>query len=143
MLADLVRALAAPALQATVVDLEFAHTILVVGCEPLDDAPIFDLRIRKGIRRHGVKLAIATSRPSALDPNATLSVRIPPGGEAEFLAALDVALAGDDGGRAGSGRVRLRAESGRVAELLRDGGEDVVILWGERRSRVRPRSERC
>ena len=125
---DLVRALAAPALQATVVDLEFAHTILMVGCEPLDDAPIFDLRIRKGIRRNGVKLAIATSRPSALDPNAALSVRIPPGGEAEFLAALDVALAGPDG-RAGSGS---DSEVGRVAELLRDGGEDVVILWGER-----------
>ena len=65
----------------------------MLGCEPLDDAPIFDLRIRKGVRRHGVKLAIATSRPSALDPNARLSVRFPPGGEAEFLAALDVALA--------------------------------------------------
>jgi NADH-quinone oxidoreductase subunit G len=125
---DLMRALAAPALQATVVDLEFAHTILIVGCEPLDDAPIFDLRIRKGVRRNGVKLAIATSRPSALDPNAALSVRIPPGGEAEFLAALDVALAGSDG-RAGSGS---DSEVGRLAELLRDGGEDVVILWGER-----------
>jgi NADH-quinone oxidoreductase subunit G len=125
---DLMRALAAPALQATVVDLEFAHTILIVGCEPLDDAPIFDLRIRKGVRRNGVKLAIATSRPSALDPNAALSVRIPPGGEAEFLAALDVALAGSDG-RTGSGS---DSEVGRLAELLRDGGEDVVILWGER-----------
>ena len=34
------RALAAPALQATVADLEFAHTVLVLGCEPLDDARI-------------------------------------------------------------------------------------------------------
>ena len=121
---DLLRALAAPSLQATVVDLEFAHTILMVGCEPLDDAPIFDLRIRKGVRRHGVKLAIATSRPSALDPNARLSVRFPPGSEAEFLAALDVELAA-----AGSGS---DSDAGRVAQLLRDGGEDIVILWGER-----------
>jgi NADH-quinone oxidoreductase subunit G len=121
---DLLRALAAPSLQATVVDLEFAHTILMVGCEPLDDAPIFDLRIRKGVRRHGVKLAIATSRPSALDPNARLSVRFPPGSEAEFLAALDVELAG-----AGSAS---DSDAGRVAQLLRDGGEDIVILWGER-----------
>ena len=30
----LARALAAPALQATVPDLEFAHTVLLVGCEP-------------------------------------------------------------------------------------------------------------
>jgi NADH-quinone oxidoreductase subunit G len=114
-------------LQATVVDLEFAHTILMVGCEPLDDAPIFDLRIRKGVRRHGVKLAIATSRPSALDPNARLSVRFPPGGEAKFLAALDMALARDgDSGKDSD------SDAARVAELLRDGGEDIVILWGER-----------
>jgi NADH-quinone oxidoreductase subunit G len=123
---DLMRALAAPSLQATVVDLEFAHTILMIGCEPLDDAPIFDLRIRKGVRRNGVKLAIATSRPSALDPNARLLVRIPPGGEASFLEALDAALAGTGSESAES------SDAGRLAELLRDGGEDVVILWGER-----------
>ncbi len=122
--ADLMRALAAPSLQATVVDLEFAHTILMVGCEPLDDAPIFDLRIRKGVRRHGVKLAIATSRPSALDPNARLSVRFPPGGEADFLAALDLALS--------DANLNLDSEASQVANLLRDGGEDIVILWGER-----------
>src|SRR5215472_16402848 len=33
---DLARALAAPALQATVQELEFAHTVLVLGTEPLD-----------------------------------------------------------------------------------------------------------
>jgi NADH-quinone oxidoreductase subunit G len=129
--ADLVRALAAPALQATVVDLEFAHTVLVIGCEPLDDAPIFDLRIRKGVRRHGVNLAIATARPSALDPNAQLSVRFPPGGEAAFLEALDLALAGSGSG-SGSCGSGSDADAGRLAKLLRDGGEDVVILWGER-----------
>src|SRR2546421_250231 len=47
----LARALAAPRLQAKVPDLEFAHTVLVLGCEPLDDAPILDLWIRKGVRR--------------------------------------------------------------------------------------------
>ncbi len=105
--------------------------MLVLGCEPLDDAPIFDLRIRKGVRRHGVRLAIATSRPSALDPNARLSVRFAPGEEAEFLAALDVALAS---GEAGSGYgSAAESDAARLAELLRDGGEDIVILWGERR----------
>ena len=127
----LTRALAAPALQATVVDLEFAHTVLVLGCEPLDDAPIFDLRIRKGVRRHGVRLAIATDRPSALDPNARLSVRVAPGGEAEFLAALDVAL---ESAASGSGYgSAAESDAARLAEFLLDGGEDIVILWGERR----------
>jgi NADH-quinone oxidoreductase subunit G len=116
--AQLARALANPTLQATVPDLEFAHTVLVLGCEPLDDAPILDLRIRKGVRRRGVKLAIATARPSALDPNATAIIRFVPGDEASFLAELAAELRGT-------------AES-PLAKLLRDGGEDIVILWGER-----------
>jgi NADH-quinone oxidoreductase subunit G len=115
----LARALAAPAIQATVTDLEFAHTVLVLGCEPQDEAPILDLRIRKGVRRHGTKLAVATARPSALDPNAKLLVRFPPGGEAAFLAQLALELRGDAGGS-------------DLARLLREGGEDIVILWGER-----------
>jgi NADH-quinone oxidoreductase subunit G len=113
------RALAAPALQATVPDLEFAHTVLVVGCEPLDDAPILDLRIRKGVRRRGVQLAVATARPSALDVNAQLVVRYEPGEEAQFLTRLAEELS--------SGQPRSS-----LAKLLHGGGEDVVILWGER-----------
>jgi NADH-quinone oxidoreductase subunit G len=120
---ELARALSAPALQATVPDLEFAHTVLVLGCEPLDDAPIFDLRIRKGVRRRGVHLAIATPRPSALDAGAHTVVRYPPGGELAFLAALDAALAGNAG---------ASDETRALANLLREGGEDIVIVWGER-----------
>jgi len=118
------RALAAPALQATVPDIEFAHTVLVVGTEPLDDSPILDLRIRKGVRRHGVKLAVASARPSALDHNAALSVRYAPGEEAEFLSALEGALTGAPSSGERPGLTDL-------ANLLRDGGTDVVILWGE------------
>ena len=117
---DLARALAAPALQATVPDIEFAHTVLVLGTEPLDDSPILDLRIRKGVRRHGVKLAIASARPSTLDPSAELSIRYEPGGESQFVSALEWALTAP-----GSGAIH------DLAALLRDGGEDVVILWGE------------
>ena len=111
-------ALAAPELQAAVPDIEFADTVLVFGCEPLDDAPVIDLWIRKGVRRRGVQLAVATARPSALDPGARVVVRYPPGGEAEFLEGL----AADVGGEA----------KGELARLLRDGGEDLVIVWGER-----------
>ena len=117
---ELARALSAPALQASVADLEFAHTVLVLGTEPLDDSPILDLRIRKGVRRNGVKLAIASARPSTLDPNATLSIRYAPGAEAEFLSALEWAFTAP-----GSGDIH------ELAKLLREGGEDVVILWGE------------
>ncbi|MDP9384501.1 MAG: 2Fe-2S iron-sulfur cluster-binding protein, partial [Actinomycetota bacterium] len=51
---DVQRALVNPALGATVPDLEFAHTVLLLDCDPVDDMPIIDLRIRKGVRRRGV-----------------------------------------------------------------------------------------
>ncbi len=108
MPAGLAKALAAPKLQATVEDIEFAHTVFVLGCEPLDDAPIIELRIRKGVRRRGVNLAIATARPSALDPKAKAVWRYDPGDEAGFLARED------------------------LAGVLRHAGEDIVIVWGER-----------
>jgi NADH-quinone oxidoreductase subunit G len=125
-------ALARPDLQATVPDLEFAHTVLVLGTEPVDDSPILDLRIRKGVRRHRVKLAVATPRPSSLDANATITVRYAPGGEAAFVSALAAALFGGevDGPAlsAGAHGDDVRA----LAELLRTNGDDVVILYGQR-----------
>jgi NADH-quinone oxidoreductase subunit G len=57
---QLARELAAPSLQAKVSDLEFAHAVLVLDCEPIVDAPILDLRLRKGVRRHDMKLARAS-----------------------------------------------------------------------------------
>ena len=121
--ADLARALAAPALQASVPDIEFAHTVLVFGCDPRDDSPILDLRVRKGVRRNRVKLAIATARPTALEANATAAVRYAPGADAQFAAALERAL---------DGAADVGEEIATLATLLRDGGEDVVIIFGER-----------
>ncbi len=88
---ELHRALNEPSLQARVSDLEFAHAVLVLELDPIADAPILDLRLRKGVRRHGMRLIQA--------------------GAADLL----------DSTRAGE----LEAQ-------LRDAGEDVVILWGER-----------
>jgi NADH-quinone oxidoreductase subunit G len=119
---DATLALHDPALQATVADLEFAHTVLVLGVEPVDDMPILDLRIRKGVRRHRVNLAVATARPSSLDANAKQVVRFAPGDEARAAALIAAALGGVDAPE-------------QLAELvaqLRDGGEDVVVLYGER-----------
>jgi NADH-quinone oxidoreductase subunit G len=53
---ELARELSAPELQAKVSDLEFAHAVLLLDCDPLVDAPILDLRLRKGVRRHEMKL---------------------------------------------------------------------------------------
>jgi len=131
---ELARALAAPALQATVPDLEFAHTVLVLGTEPVDDAPILDLRIRKGVRRHGMQLAVATPRPSSLDPNAKLWLRYAPGGEHAFVGALAAALgaAGDVDALCAAADADPKAVRALADLLSEDGRGDVVILWGER-----------
>jgi NADH-quinone oxidoreductase subunit G len=124
--------LAEPALQAKVSDLEFAHTVLVLGTEPVRDIPILDLRIRKGVRRHGVQLALATPEPSTLDANAKLALRYAPGADAAFLQALAAALYGGEveslAREADADVEQLRA----LAELLRAGGEEIVILYGQR-----------
>jgi NADH-quinone oxidoreductase subunit G len=57
---QLQRALGEPRLQAKVSDLEFAHSVLLLDCDPIADAPILDLRLRKGVRRHGLKLERAS-----------------------------------------------------------------------------------
>jgi NADH-quinone oxidoreductase subunit G len=128
---ELHRALGAPAAQATVADLEFADAVLVLDCEPVDDMPIVDLRIRKGVRRRGVKLAVATSRPSSLDPNAAAVARYAPGAGEAFVGALVAALRGGDvAGPAAAADADPDAVRG-LARSLR-AGEDVVVLYGER-----------
>ncbi|WP_205695676.1 NADH-quinone oxidoreductase subunit NuoG [Conexibacter sp. SYSU D00693] len=125
-------ALHAPALQASVPDLEFAHAVLVLGTEPVDESPILDLRLRKGVRRRGVQLAVATARPSSLDPNAKAIARFAPGGEGAFVEALAAAMFGGDvDGPAARAGAAPEAVAG-IAELLRTAGEDLVVLYGER-----------
>ncbi|MDX6723832.1 MAG: NADH-quinone oxidoreductase subunit [Solirubrobacteraceae bacterium] len=135
---ELHRALSAPAAQATVPDLEFAHSVLVLDCEPVDDAPILDLRIRKGVRRRGVRLAVASSRPSSLDGNARVRARFAPGAGEALLGALEAALATAAGESRRDDVTRLAEEAGADADTLHQlaetlgAGEDVVILYGER-----------
>ena len=136
-------ALAAPALQATVPDLQYAHAVLVLGTDPVDDAPILDLRIRKGVRHHGVRLFTATARPTALDPRAEATSLMAPGAGEAWLGALDAALAGRSDGDVDALASAAGADGNAVrtiAAALRDAGDDdgaagaadIVILWGER-----------
>ena len=141
------RALSAPAIQARTSDLEFAHAVLVLDAEPVNDAPIFDLRLRKGVRRHDLTLAVASPLPSSLDGCAAMSVRYAPGGGAAFAAALEAAL--NDGAdldglarQAGADPDLVRElaallRGGEERESASDAGADspareVVVLWGER-----------
>ncbi len=124
--------LARPELTARVRDLDTADAVLVVGTDPLHSSPILDLRIRKGMRRNGVRLAVATDRPTPLDGGAAAVSRYVPGGSGAFLAELasqletSTTLSPDTGDNvAGVGG------AAEVADVLRE-AESVVVVWGER-----------
>ena len=147
---DLHRALGDPRLQAKVYDLEFAHAVLVLDAEPVNDAPILDLRLRKGVRRNRMKLAVASPHASLLDANAALSVRYAPGAGGAFAAALAAALAGADDVEQLALTAGAEPDAVReLAALLAGAGvaaagspgtsgdgeppaREIVILWGER-----------
>ncbi len=141
---ELHRALADPTLQAEVSDLEFADAVLVLAADPVNDAPILDLRLRKGIRRHGLALAQAMPAETSLESGSKLSLRFAPGQAAAFAVALAVALKQTPDATelerlatlAGSDPDGLR----ELAAMLRGDGSqgtdgkrrEVVILFGER-----------
>jgi len=120
--------LAAPELAIPTAALDDAGAILVLGCDPMHEMPILELRIRKAVRRNGAKLLVAGERPTALDGGAAIGTagcleaqRYAPGEAGRFIDELRAAVA------SGSG-------DGDVAELaatLRDAGP-VVVVWGER-----------
>jgi predicted molibdopterin-dependent oxidoreductase YjgC len=94
--------LARPDLAASVPDVEWADAVLVVETELVDEMPILELRVRKGRRRNGVQVTVASSHPSALDRDAAATVRFAPGSGEALLAALAAAL-GSDRAPTGSG----------------------------------------
>src|SRR4051794_18842913 len=53
-------ALSQPKLAAKVSDIDEADAVLVLGADLLHQMPILDLRVRKAIRRHGLRVGIAT-----------------------------------------------------------------------------------
>jgi NADH-quinone oxidoreductase subunit G len=115
--------LAQPELSAKVRDIDDADAILLVGSDPLHSSPILDLRIRKAMRRHGTKLALATDRPTTLDGGAEAVTRYAPGESTHFLSELSAALRLGDQGSASS-----------IADVLKN-AEKIVILWGDRIAR--------
>ncbi len=105
--AEQARVLARPDLAASVPDIEWAGAVLVIETELVDEAPILDLRVRKGARRHGTKVVTLTSRPSTLDPNAAAALRFAPGSAEAALGALAAALGSLARRRARRGRAGL------------------------------------
>jgi NADH-quinone oxidoreductase subunit G len=128
------RVLARPDLSVPVWEIDNAAAVLVLETELVDEAPIFDLRVRKARRRAHVPVVVASSRPSSLDPGSAAVLRFAPGAGEAALGALGASLRGEDAGdlarRAGAD-ARALAEAART---LRGARGPVVVLWGERLS---------
>ena len=127
---DLLLELSRPDLAASILDLDAADAVLVVGCDPLHAMPILDLRIRKVVRRNGTRLTVATDRPSALDSVAEETANYAPGEAAALLAALAAELGAGDAEGDGPAADAYREAAERIAGELRPGA--TVIVWGER-----------
>ena len=138
------RVLARPELTARVSDIDYADAVLVVEVEPVDEAPVLDLRIRKARRRHGARVITLTSRPSSLDdagselgadPGGDVAVRFAPGAAEAALAALAAALGSP---RIGAGQAQPATTAGGaeqtgsasagVAELAAKAGADPAAI---------------
>jgi NADH-quinone oxidoreductase subunit G len=96
---ELHRALGDPRLQARVSDLEFAHTVLLLDTDPIADAAILDLRLRKGVRRHGMRLHRA-DRAELLgggERTGALAAQLREAGEEIVIVWHERLTAGSDG----------------------------------------------
>jgi NADH-quinone oxidoreductase subunit G len=89
---DAARLLAHPDVAAAVPDIDGAACVLVLETDPINEAPIIDLRLRKAVRRFGCRLVVAASGPTALDAGATERLSFAPGTAEAFMRALQKAL---------------------------------------------------
>ncbi|HWF31544.1 MAG TPA: molybdopterin-dependent oxidoreductase [Solirubrobacteraceae bacterium] len=111
---ELLQALSDPRLQAKVSDLEFAHSVLLLDCEPLSDAPILDLRLRKGVRRHGMTLERCSGED--LDELRASAKRLAEAGEELVILWSERFAAGAQGGERVRALLDLAGEL-RLAEI--------------------------
>ena len=86
------RLLSQPSLAAAVPDIDSAQCVLVLETDPINEAPILDLRLRKTVRRFGCRLVVAASSPTALDAGAAERIPFAPGTGEAFMRALQKAL---------------------------------------------------
>ena len=107
--------------------------MLLVGADPLHAMPILDLRLRKAVRHSGLRLVIASERPTALDGGAEETARYLPGEGADFLATLAEQLGPRRTPRTPGGEAEdvagVVGDAERLAGELRPG--KTLVIWGE------------
>ena len=73
---------------ATLDDLESAHTIVWAGADPKETLPVLYLRLRKAVLDNGAKLVVVSPRRTSLDTLASHVIRSETGGAADELNRL-------------------------------------------------------
>lgn len=62
-------------------------TVLVIGADPEEEAPLYRVRLQ-GIAQRGGTLVVANNRPTKLEQSATFKLRYRPGSETQVVRAL-------------------------------------------------------
>ncbi|MGH3496544.1 MAG: NADH-quinone oxidoreductase subunit G [Nocardioidaceae bacterium] len=121
----------------TYADLDRATTVVLAGFEPEDESPIVFLRLRKSVRKNGLRVfAVASHTSNGLRKLAGTALTTVPGDEARTLAALaeDGKVALDHGGVILVGE-RLAAVPGALsAALALAAGTGAKLGWVPRRA---------
>ena len=97
--------------------------VLVVGGNVTEENPVTEYLLRDAARRRQTGLLMLSARPSRLDADARVAVRVPPGGEAASLAAVAAGLLAD----ADEAFAHIRATIGDASA----GGEGIDRLVAE------------
>jgi len=77
--------------------IENSNVVLLIACDPTEELPILDLRIKKAVSRCGTKLLSLNDQGTALDKYTDLKVKYKVGSEAYAIDALTKSLASELG----------------------------------------------
>ena len=77
--------------------IENSNVVLLIACDPTEELPILDLRIKKAVSRCGTKLLSLNDQGTALDKYADLKIKYKVGSEAYAVDALAEGLASELG----------------------------------------------
>ncbi len=114
--------------------------VLVVGGNVTEENPVTEYLLRDGARRKQTELLMLATRPSRLDADARVVVRVPPGGEAASVASVVAGLVAAAGQalpaefladiRAATGWPRAADSDGsdRLANALVEGRSVTVLV---------------
>ncbi len=103
------------------------NCVLVVGGNVTEENPVTEYLLRDGARRRQTGLLMLSARPSRLDADARVVVRVPPGGEAVSIAAVVAGLVAAAGeALSGDALATIEAKIGRP--VVNAGGDGPARL---------------